>query len=302
MKKLSLLATIFAAVALFTQPVSAEEAVAQMAGMEAAGADQKMDAHENMMQESMEKMRAQMATIKQTRNSKKRLKLLQEHSKSMRDSLKMMHEMMGSMAMGCAMGSGHKMDGGMMGCCMMGGSMKGSCMQGDHKMGGAMQGGCMKDGGCCMQGGSCMKGGCMKEGGCCMQGGACMKGGMAGDNTNAASVAQANPEQMSSADKTSTKAGGKVWVCPMHPNVVRDQPGTCPICGMDLVEMDQSGASQSGHNHMSGGCMGCMNGGNCMKGGSCMMGGGMMDKHMGMMLFLMEQMIEHDEAVMATRK
>lgn len=25
------------------------------------------------------------------------------------------------------------------------------------------------------------------------------------------------------------------YVCPMHPNIVRDQPGTCPICGMDLV-------------------------------------------------------------------
>ena len=25
------------------------------------------------------------------------------------------------------------------------------------------------------------------------------------------------------------------YVCPMHPNIVRDQPGSCPICGMDLV-------------------------------------------------------------------
>ncbi|HJQ35698.1 MAG TPA: heavy metal-binding domain-containing protein, partial [Thermoanaerobaculia bacterium] len=24
------------------------------------------------------------------------------------------------------------------------------------------------------------------------------------------------------------------WTCPMHPEVVRDQPGTCPICGMAL--------------------------------------------------------------------
>src|SRR3954452_11841482 len=22
------------------------------------------------------------------------------------------------------------------------------------------------------------------------------------------------------------------WVCPMHPEVVRDQPGSCPLCGM----------------------------------------------------------------------
>ena len=26
------------------------------------------------------------------------------------------------------------------------------------------------------------------------------------------------------------------YVCPMHPQIVKDEPGTCPICGMDLVE------------------------------------------------------------------
>jgi Cu(I)/Ag(I) efflux system membrane fusion protein/cobalt-zinc-cadmium efflux system membrane fusion protein len=26
------------------------------------------------------------------------------------------------------------------------------------------------------------------------------------------------------------------WTCGMHPNIVQDSPGTCPICGMDLVE------------------------------------------------------------------
>ena len=25
------------------------------------------------------------------------------------------------------------------------------------------------------------------------------------------------------------------YVCPMHPQIVRDEPGSCPICGMDLV-------------------------------------------------------------------
>lgn len=29
---------------------------------------------------------------------------------------------------------------------------------------------------------------------------------------------------------------GKVWVCPMHPEIMQNHPGTCPICGMDLVE------------------------------------------------------------------
>ena len=29
------------------------------------------------------------------------------------------------------------------------------------------------------------------------------------------------------------------YVCPMHPQVVRDEPGSCPICGMDLVPVPQ---------------------------------------------------------------
>ena len=26
------------------------------------------------------------------------------------------------------------------------------------------------------------------------------------------------------------------YVCPMHPQIIKDEPGTCPICGMNLVE------------------------------------------------------------------
>ena len=32
-------------------------------------------------------------------------------------------------------------------------------------------------------------------------------------------------------------AGGAKWTCPMHPEVVRDGPGTCPKCGMALEPM-----------------------------------------------------------------
>ena len=31
------------------------------------------------------------------------------------------------------------------------------------------------------------------------------------------------------------------YVCPMHPQIVRDQPGSCPICGMDLVQVEDQG-------------------------------------------------------------
>ena len=36
-------------------------------------------------------------------------------------------------------------------------------------------------------------------------------------------------------ETTPVKAGKKViYVCPMHPQVRKDGPGTCPICGMAL--------------------------------------------------------------------
>ncbi len=35
----------------------------------------------------------------------------------------------------------------------------------------------------------------------------------------------------------------KTYVCPMHPKVQSDKPGTCPICGMDLVEKETSVAA-----------------------------------------------------------
>jgi len=31
------------------------------------------------------------------------------------------------------------------------------------------------------------------------------------------------------------------YTCPMHPEIIKDQPGTCPICGMDLVRKETGG-------------------------------------------------------------
>lgn len=28
----------------------------------------------------------------------------------------------------------------------------------------------------------------------------------------------------------------KIYSCPMHPEVISDKPGSCPKCGMNLVE------------------------------------------------------------------
>ncbi len=34
------------------------------------------------------------------------------------------------------------------------------------------------------------------------------------------------------------------YVCPMHPQIIRGEPGNCPICGMDLVKVEQDEAAQ----------------------------------------------------------
>ncbi|MCL7744835.1 efflux RND transporter periplasmic adaptor subunit [Guyparkeria hydrothermalis] len=68
-------------------------------------------------------------------------------------------------------------------------------------------------------------------------------------------------DQMSSAS-----SGGETvtrWTCPMHPQIVEEEPGSCPICGMDLVEKeypaeeasadagDSAPSAHEGHDHAS---------------------------------------------------
>ena len=37
------------------------------------------------------------------------------------------------------------------------------------------------------------------------------------------------------------EAKQKTYTCPMHPEILRNKPGQCPICGMDLVEKTEGG-------------------------------------------------------------
>ncbi len=53
----------------------------------------------------------------------------------------------------------------------------------------------------------------------------------------AATVAHAQ-----SLEAGSSQEGEQRYTCPMHPHYISDDPGSCPICGMDLVPVDSGGA------------------------------------------------------------
>lgn len=43
----------------------------------------------------------------------------------------------------------------------------------------------------------------------------------------------------------SEHAEQKVFTCPMHPQIIKDKPGKCPICGMNLVEKIADGEKEN---------------------------------------------------------
>jgi P-type Cu+ transporter len=48
---------------------------------------------------------------------------------------------------------------------------------------------------------------------------------------------EAGRHNHANATSPKTAAPGSQWTCPMHPEIVRDGPGACPICGMALEPM-----------------------------------------------------------------
>ncbi len=50
----------------------------------------------------------------------------------------------------------------------------------------------------------------------------------------------------------------QLYTCPMHPQVIQDHPGRCPICGMNLVPVKPSATKSSAPSagFPGGGCCG----------------------------------------------
>lgn len=41
-------------------------------------------------------------------------------------------------------------------------------------------------------------------------------------------------------DHSAETASGEMWTCSMHPQIMQPEPGSCPICGMDLIPADSA--------------------------------------------------------------
>ena len=52
----------------------------------------------------------------------------------------------------------------------------------------------------------------------------------------------APPERYADDQPASDEAAVQLWTCAMHPHIQREEPGLCPICGMELVPVDAGSA------------------------------------------------------------
>ncbi|MBI4937164.1 MAG: hypothetical protein HY846_02930 [Nitrosomonadales bacterium] len=260
-----------AALALSVQPAFAAEhthghgAAAQAAPAEAAVPAGAMCDHENTLQKSLQKMRAQMDAINQTKDLAKRQRLLKEHNKSMRDSLKILREMTSGTAVAPAPAGampGRMMGGRMMSERMMGGNM--DPMKCDHAKG--------------------------------------EPAASAGESASASGNAVTGPAKKlwicpMHPDEVQDRPGMcKICGMDLVDKEELDAPPPGPSSTQDTMKCDH---------RMGGMKDCCMSGSGAkcdhMMGGMSGMSG-MPGRHMGAILALMEQLIAHNEAVLSLRK
>ncbi|GIV33743.1 MAG: cation transporter [Chitinophagales bacterium] len=53
------------------------------------------------------------------------------------------------------------------------------------------------------------------------------------------------PKTESAANQPTGQTDNQIWTCAMHPQIRSNGPGKCPICGMDLVPLNQTDAGDS---------------------------------------------------------
>ncbi|MCC2548746.1 efflux RND transporter periplasmic adaptor subunit [Hymenobacter sp. BT175] len=54
-----------------------------------------------------------------------------------------------------------------------------------------------------------------------------------------------NTAEAAAVDTHNHESAGDVYTCPMHPQIIRDKPGDCPVCGMALVKKPTAGGAQA---------------------------------------------------------
>ncbi len=55
-----------------------------------------------------------------------------------------------------------------------------------------------------------------------------------------------SPPASSATEGSEHQGHGEVWTCSMHPQIRMNEPGQCPICGMDLIPATTSGSKGAG--------------------------------------------------------
>lgn len=58
-----------------------------------------------------------------------------------------------------------------------------------------------------------------------------------GNNPNTNIPAQTHNHEV---EAVQTAAGAEIWTCSMHPQIRQNEPGDCPICGMDLIPLEEN--------------------------------------------------------------